>query len=362
MMKKMVVPFEVKQIQEDDDFFIFEGYLSTFGNVDLGDDVVMPGAFKDTIAELEAKGGHLPVLWQHNHDQPVGIFTEIKEDEKGLFVVGKMPKDDTFVSGRVMPQMKVGSINKMSIGYSWWDGASFDVVDGVRQLHKIRLWEGSLVTVPMNPEAEVTGMKSVVIFQDLPLAERDRSWDSDSAIGRVREFVGAEDDGLEDPAVQKRYREAFLFYDREEPENFGAYKLPIADVIDGKLTAVPRGIFAVAGVLRGARGGVFLPTQDRPSIIRNVEKYYEKMGLDSPFTEKSSFRLDDFTVLDEKTLESLLKSGICFSGKNAKAIISAIKSAGLRDVNQEDHRDGDDGLKGICESLQKTLSKINQED
>ena len=87
MLKKMILPFELKKIDASDEkFFTFEGYLSTFNNTDLGDDVVIPGAFKETIAELEAKGGHLPILWQHNHDQPLGIFTSMKEDEKGLFI------------------------------------------------------------------------------------------------------------------------------------------------------------------------------------------------------------------------------------------------------------------------------------
>ena len=358
-MEKLVLPFEIKQIKEDDDFFMFEGYLSTFGNVDLGDDVVMPGAFKETIEELESKGAFLPVLWQHKHVEPVGVFTSMKEDQKGLFVTGKMPKGDSFVSGRVMPQMKVGSVNKMSIGYSCWGDGAFSVVDGIRQLHRVKLWEGSLVTVPMNPEASVTGIKAAVPFQDLPLAERDRVWNSDAAIGRVRELVGAED-GLEDPEVQKAYKNAFLYYDRQDPDSFGSYRLPIADVIDGKLIAVPRAIFAAAGALRGARGGVFLPTHDRPSVIRNVEKYYEKMGLESPFNEKSGFRIDDFSAMDEKALEGLLKQGVFFSEKNAKVMISAIKSAGLRDGNQTGHRDGE-GLKNLVADIKALTKTINRE-
>lgn len=362
MLKKMVVPFLVKEFGEEEDFFTFEGYASTFGNIDLGDDVVMPGAFKDTIDELKAKGGFLPVLWQHNHDHPLGIFFEMNEDEKGLFVKGRMPKDDTFVSGRVIPQMKVGSINQMSIGYSCWGEGSFSVVDGIRQLHKVQLWEASLVTLPMNPEAVVTGMKTAVPFQDLPLANRDRIWDSVSAVGRVREFVGAEDGGLEDPDVQKKFRNAFLFYDKSDPDLFSSYKLPIADIIDGKMVAIPRAIFAAAGAMRGARGGVFLPSEDRPAITRNIERYYEKMGLDSPFNGEAGFRIDDIPSIDERTFEKMLKSGtIKFSSTVAKTIISRLKSDFSRDGEEEGSRDDRKALEGINESLKSAIQIINKE-
>lgn len=361
MLKKMVVPFLVKELHEEEDFFMFEGYASTFGNVDLGDDVVMPGAFKDTIKELQDKGGNLPVLWQHNHDQPLGIFTEMKEDDKGLFVKGVMPKGDSLVSGRVIPQMKVGSINQMSIGYSCWGEGAFSVVDGIRQLHKVLLWEVSLVTVPMNPEAVITGMKAVIPFQDLPLAERDRKWDSVSATGRVREFVGAEDDGLEDPDVQKKFRNAFLFYDKANPDQFGSYKLPIADIVDGKMVAIPRAIFASAGVMRGARGGVFLPSEDRPGITRNIERYYEKMGLDSPFNGEAGFRIDDIPSIDERTFEKMLKSGtIKFSSTVAKTIISRLKSDFSRDGDDEGSRDDEKALESISESLNNAVKTITK--
>jgi len=171
-MKKIVVPFEVKEFKEDDDGFItFEGYASTYGNVDRGGDVVMSGAFDDTVKEYQGTE-KLPILWQHNHDMPLGVFTDISSDSKGLFVRGKMPRDDSFVSGRVLPQMRVGSIRKMSIGYSTedfaWDG-------NIRQLKRVKLWEVSLVTIPMNNSADVTGFKSVGVT-DLPIADRDTAW------------------------------------------------------------------------------------------------------------------------------------------------------------------------------------------
>jgi len=118
---------------------------------------------------------------------------------------------------------------------------------------------------------------TTVRFQDLPLADRERSWDRDAAEARVRRWAKAEDE----PTA--RYRKAFLWYDGDKADQFTAYKLPIADVIDGKLKAVPRAVMAAAQVLEGARGGVRLPDKDVAGVRRNVERYYEKMGEEAPF-------------------------------------------------------------------------------
>ena len=355
-MKKMVVPFEVKQITEDEDYYIFEGYASTYMNVDRGMDAVMPGAFVETVAELmnSKKIGKLPALWQHNSDMPVGSYTEFRDDTHGLFVKGRMPKSDTFVSGRVVPQMKAESVCSMSIGYSTID---YVIEGGVRLLKKLKLWEISLVTTPMNPLAEITGIKSATPYQDLPLASREREWDSDSAVARVRPFLGS----AEEPSDS--YRKAFLWFDSDDDENFGAYKLPIADVIDGTLTAIPRAIFAAAAALSGARGGVDIPEDDRAAVIANIERYYAKMDLESPFNQKSSIRLDDLSVLTERDLEKLFKSGVSFTNSTSKRLASALKTF-LRDEEKSGNRDDSigsevvDELKSLLELAQTLTSKI----
>jgi hypothetical protein len=113
---------------------------------------------------------------------------------------------------------------------------------------------------------------------DLPLADREREWDGDEASQRVFDRAGWDDDPKPGQA-----REAFFAYDDSEPENKTAYKLPFADVINGRLQAVPRAIFAVAQVLEGARGGVDLPQEVQASVRRKVETYYRKMGEEAPW-------------------------------------------------------------------------------
>jgi HK97 family phage prohead protease len=150
--KHLTSTFEMKEVKEDEEFFYFEGYGATFGNVDFGGDVILKGAFSRTLTKMAT----VPVLYQHNTREPVGIFTELKEDEKGLYVKGKLPKSDSMVRDRIIPQMKVGSISKMSIGYmvtdSEWKG-------DMRILKELELFEISLVTFPMNDQANITAMK-----------------------------------------------------------------------------------------------------------------------------------------------------------------------------------------------------------
>jgi HK97 family phage prohead protease len=154
----VTVPFECKALpeKEDDNYFYFEGYLSTYGNIDRVDDVMVKGCFDESLKELDPD-----LLWMHMYGEILGIFEDIKSDSKGLFVRGKMPKTDTLVSGRAIPQMKVGSVRSMSIGY-WAQEFEYDE-DGIRHIHKCRLYEGSLVSQPANEKAEITDMKAFEI-------------------------------------------------------------------------------------------------------------------------------------------------------------------------------------------------------
>src|SRR3954466_2204423 len=120
---------------------------------------------------------------------------------------------------------------------------------------------------------------SVTAFQDLPMADRDRSWDGDAAEKRVRKWAGAED------GPNEKYRDAHVWYDAENKDNFTAYKLLIADVVGGKLTAVPRGVFAAAAVMQGSRGGGGLPAKDRPRVRSHLAKYYAKLGDTPPWED-----------------------------------------------------------------------------
>ena len=118
---------------------------------------------------------------------------------------------------------------------------------------------------------------SVVTFQDLPLADRDREWDGDAANKRLRKWAGVDDQ------PNDKYRQGFVWYDAEEKDKFKSYKLQIADVIDGKLYAIPRGVMAAGNVMQGGRGGADLPRKDIDRVKSHLAKYYEKMGDEAPW-------------------------------------------------------------------------------
>lgn len=147
--------FEVKEFIEEEDYFIFEGYASTFGNVDYGNDIIEKGAFQKSLEAMP----EVPVLWQHKMHEPIGRSMAMQEDQRGLYVKARLPKADDLVKGRVMPQMKVGSIKEMSIGFFAMD---YELrKDGVRIIKEIELFEFSLVTKAMNSQAVITNFKSI---------------------------------------------------------------------------------------------------------------------------------------------------------------------------------------------------------
>lgn len=133
----------------------FEGYASVFNVVDLGGDRVLPGAFAKTIKEREGK---IKLLWQHDRNKPIGVISELVEDETGLLIRGKLALK-TQLGSETFELMKITAIDSFSIGY-WATKVYFDEETGNRDLAEVELLEVSIVTMPMNEEATITQLKS----------------------------------------------------------------------------------------------------------------------------------------------------------------------------------------------------------
>ncbi len=129
------------------------------------------------------------------------------------------------------------------------------------------------------PEPEEKGATS---FADLPLAPEDTSWDASKARQNVAKWASPDGSGDKDKINWAKYRKAFFWYDSEDVENFRAYKLPFADVLDGRLKAVWKGVAASMAVLLGARGGVDIPDADRKPVYKHIVKYYKKFDKEPP--------------------------------------------------------------------------------
>jgi HK97 family phage prohead protease len=331
------VSFEVKSVEssnisiisgEPGNFGIIKGYALTYGNIDRGSDVIMPGAFVESLQRH--KKNKRPVRMGYQHRDLIGGFPikEALDEDKGLFLIGEVNKDvPEGASGYALA--KQGVLTDLSIGFSIID-EDIDDKKGIRKINKAELWEVSLVSEPMNPKAVITEVKDIkgaTSFKDLPLADRGMAWGKSEALKRVREKTGS----TEKPSGS--YRNAFFWFDSGNADNFGAYKLPFVDVVNGQLKAVPRGIFAAAAAMRGARGGVDIPAADKGRVTAHINKYYNKMGLTSPLKSKSieylmtfddeikiinNYDVEDVEhIVTQKSFEDLLKDSGVFSRKAA---------------------------------------------
>lgn len=150
--KSLSLQFDIKALRDNE----FEGYGSVFGNVDLGGDVVMKGAFKRSLAE-HRKNGTLPqMFWMHDAAQVPGRWTEMSEDDEGLYVKGQFA--DTQLGREVRTLLTMKAVRGLSIGYVITD-SDYDKA-GNRLIKQADLWEVSVVSLAMNPQAQVEAVKA----------------------------------------------------------------------------------------------------------------------------------------------------------------------------------------------------------
>ena len=150
--------FRIKAEDEDEKYGYISGYASTFGNVDSVGDKVAKGAFAISIATKMPK-----MLWQHDRWQPIGSWTDAKEDDYGLWVQGRILK--TVPQGlTAFNLLKEEAISGLSIGYRVQD-YEYDNDTGIYTLKQVNLLEVSVVTFPANELAEVANVKSAYFLQ-----------------------------------------------------------------------------------------------------------------------------------------------------------------------------------------------------
>ncbi|WFQ81471.1 HK97 family phage prohead protease [Xenorhabdus sp. SF857] len=175
--QRLDVPLKIKSVSDSGEF---EGYGSVFGVKDSYDDIVVSGAFANTLKQWNEKGSLPALLWQHRMDEPIGIYTEMKEDEVGLYLRGRLLIEDDPLAKRAHAHMKAGSLSGLSIGYILKDW-EYDRTKEAFLLKDLDLWEVSLVTFPANDEARVSEVKSAFARGEIP---------SQKSIERVLRDVG----------------------------------------------------------------------------------------------------------------------------------------------------------------------------
>ena len=145
----------------------FTGYGSVFGVVDSYNEVVAPGAFANSLATLAEKGRSLPVLWQHRTGEPIGAWTSLKEDGRGLLGSGALWLNEAPNARVAYKGMESKAITGLSIGY-YVIKSSYNEKTGIRTLEELDLVECSIVTVPANDEARIDSIKARIAHGALP--------------------------------------------------------------------------------------------------------------------------------------------------------------------------------------------------
>lgn len=146
-----------------------EGYASLFGAIDQARDMVMPGAFRET---LKLRGlRRIPMLFQHDPAEPVGVWLELAEDFRGLRARGRLIPDVTRAR-ELLALLRNGAIDGLSIGYRTVRGV-IDPRTRVRKLYQVDLWEISIVTFPLLDGARVSAVKDAPLSRLRAQAERD---------------------------------------------------------------------------------------------------------------------------------------------------------------------------------------------
>ena len=141
-------------IKSLDESGVFAGYASVFHVVDNQKDMILPGAF---VHSLDGRKGQIKLLWQHDMREPIGLIEEVREDQNGLYVQGRLLLE-VGKAREAYTLMKEGVISGLSIGYSP-RRYRIDPDTGVRLLQEVDLWEISLVTFPANDAARISVVK-----------------------------------------------------------------------------------------------------------------------------------------------------------------------------------------------------------
>lgn len=328
--------FEVKSV--DDETGMFKGRASVFGVLDSFMDKVKRGAFKETIKEKGAEG--IRMLWHHQRNLPIGVWTSIKETTRALEVEGTLATGIQ-LGKEAHELLKMGAIDGLSIGFRTRK-SQIDEVSGVRTLLDIDLKEISLVTFPALEPARITSVKEVAPFQDLPISARSDPWSPSGALKRVMEHEDRD--------------KAFLWDDGDEQ------RFLICDVVDGELHIIPRAVFAAAAQTQGACRAAVMDEPDLTGVRERLDEYYMKLRAEfndetliAPWRAANTFTKTLSSVASlvetERDFETFLRDA-GWSRKEAEAIVAK----GFRTASRQG--EPADGLQALVDGARSATEVI----
>lgn len=264
---------------------VFEAIVAVFGNIDRVGDMVMPGAFKGTLARWKEKGRPIPVIFAHeweNLDAHVGEVLEAKEVEQGLYVKAQLDLEEDFAR-RVWKKMKKGTLAEFSFSYDVLksklvpvdDSKSSDATNGrrfINELHELELFEVGPCLVGMNPDTQLIDVKAALPSHST--ATTDAAWDGPANEARARSGES-----------EAYYRRIYAWRDPDgDPAVKSTYKFPHHMVGEGGEPGAAniRACQAGIGALNGGRGGTTIPDGDRRGVYNHLAAHLRSADVEPP--------------------------------------------------------------------------------
>lgn len=372
------------------------------GSVDRDGEVILPSAWEK---RLDAYLANPVVLWAHSHwDPPVGKMVDYNITDEAFTAITQFAIEEYDFANLVYTLYKNGYLNAFSVGFipHGFSDEKIDEAQGGITYTDVELVEYSAVPVPSNRDAvveiypqikshlsptlldlyeklveeELASYKPVDLgkdksvrvyvprwfdgeikvseeekeerkkgatpFADLPVDE-ESDWNSAEARQRVREWATVDDE-----VDWEKYRQAFFWYDPEAADELGGYKLPFADVVDGELVAIWRGIVAAMAALNGARGGVDIPEEDREDVYEHIVKYYEKVGQEAP----------PLKTAEELSYESYTLKEVADALRDAAKALQAVADAFLSKAKEfvGEVEEGENDPEEISEEIEQRIA------
>ena len=317
MKDYMLIPGKIFFKDSDPEFVFVDGVASPYGTVDQGNDRVMPGAYSEDMA---AFGAERPCLWQHNTREPIGK-NQLMDSLTGLMTRALLPKDDDLVKGRVMPQLKCGSIGGFSIGYECMD-YSFTTENGqtIRNMKKIKLYEVSLVTMPMARDAMIFSVtkaaEHIAEYKTLGAEAKDM-------IQRLADSLKGSNtlppsDYLSDDIRWDKIKALNDIKEHEGKENCFVGGYPVVYWTEKGFKTVPRGIFAAAVNA--------LDMKEAPKEI--INQLYKTLGEEPIFQKDKVFiSANTLKAMTKKEMEKIFDNKYTLS-KSAKEFMLGLTGPG----------------------------------
>jgi len=341
-MKYKSLSSGLDKYEADDDYFYIKGYASVFENEDGNGEVVKKGAYEKSLLTQD-----VAFLWQHNQTEPIGKIDKIYEDSKGLYIEARLPKADDFVRNRIIPQIKIGALNSLSVGYKRIKTNFKRQPDNkiVLELTELLLKEVSLITIPANAKAnfQYKSIATDLETQDIGKVEKQPDWCHEKCRTDVINYI------VDNNIQESEYRNYFLTQNTKKGEGLESYEMPIVEIVDQKPNLSESSLYHWALEVKNKSN---FENDEKEKIEHTLSKKFDQFGEKNPIKKNFVEYIEDFKSV--KDFSNFLKAHN-FSSKETNAFIGCLKK-----VNQIKTDEVESSKSSIISEQQDILEKLKQ--